>query len=151
MGASDPPAERVGTARHDFADPVRRLQRLARALATATSPADVAAITVAVALAEAGSAFGGLWLPDKTDLVAAAVHWLADDPPSWFARFPIGADLPASEVYRTGTPMWLTDPGAAHARYPRIGALAYFVLPLVGTEGVLGVFTGDLSGREATE
>jgi len=125
-------------------DRVRRLQRLVAALARASSADEVAAVTVDAGLAEAGSTVGGLWLPEDGALVAMHAQWADTDQPNRLTRFPIAANLPAAEAYRTGEAVWMSDPSASIARYPELRPppQGYFALPLVGTGGVLGVFAG---------
>lgn len=126
---------------------IARLRRLTGALAHAVTADDVAAITVEAGLAEAGSAVGGVWLPEGDQLVAVRARWADPRQGDRLGRVPIAAQLPASDAYRTRAAVWVGSPEESRARYPSLEAMpdGYFALPLVGARAVLGVFAGRLN------
>ncbi|MDY7226201.1 GAF domain-containing protein [Hyalangium rubrum] len=104
------------------ADRSLRLQRAAAALSEAVTPSDVAGVMMREAMDALGADQG--------------VVSVASEDPSWMeilgsrnlppgslerlSRFPADAPLPAAEVYRGGTPLWMETPEVLTARFPTV-------------------------------
>ena len=132
-------AERAARAAADQAHArLLSLQRVTSELAGAVSVDDVAAVVLGTALREVGATTGSLCLIDGDDLdIAYAVGYPADVMGRW-GRFPLGADLPASDAVRTGRAIFLRSPEERDDRYPVFAASpvvddkAYAMIPLLG-------------------
>ncbi len=112
------------------------LQKVTAALSRAVAVQDVAAVTLGVALEELGATSGSLCMIDGDELrIAAAVGYPPEVMAHW-GRFSMHADLPASEVVRTGRPVFLRDDADRRARYPLFVSAplaaeeAYAIVPL---------------------
>lgn len=119
------------------------LQRVTAELTRAVSVDDVAAVVLGTALREVGATTGSLCLLDGADLdIAYAVGYSRDVMGRW-GRFPLDAQLPASEAVRTGRAVFLHSPEERDERYPVFAASpvvddkAYAMVPLQG-EGSVG-------------
>lgn len=94
------------------------LSRVATSLLGAVSVDEVAEVLVGTALAEVGAHSGSLCLGygDELEIVNAAGY-----PPGvieHWRRFPLDADLPASEVVRSGRAVFICSREERDARYP---------------------------------
>ena len=137
-------AERAARAEADRAHArLLSLQRVTSELTGAVSVDDVAAVVLGTALQEVGATTGSLCLLDGDDLdIAYAVGYPADVLGRW-GRFPLDAELPASEAVRSGGAVFLRSPDERDERYPVFAASpvvddkAYAMIPLRG-EGPVG-------------
>lgn len=138
-------AERAARAEADAAHTrLVSLQRVTTELTVAASVDDVAAVVLGTALKEVGARTGSLCLVDGDDLqIAYAVGY----PPSvmgHWGRFPLDADLPASDAVRTGRTVFLRTPEERDLRYPVLAASpvvddqAYAMIPLLQADRPLG-------------
>jgi serine phosphatase RsbU (regulator of sigma subunit)/anti-sigma regulatory factor (Ser/Thr protein kinase) len=132
-------AERAQTSAQRLAS----LQKVTAELSRAVSTADVASVALGIALAELGAHTGSLCMLEGEELsIAAAAGYEAEVMKHW-GRFPLDADLPASEAVRTGRPVFLSSSAERSARYPVFAAgpvvrdEAYAIIPL-GSEIALG-------------
>ncbi|HYH50699.1 MAG TPA: GAF domain-containing protein [Acidimicrobiia bacterium] len=114
------------------------LQRVTSELTGAVTVADVAAVVLGTALREVGATTGSLCLIDGDDLdIAYALGYPADVMGRW-GRFPLAADLPASDAVRSGRAVFLRSPDERDERYPVFAASpvvddkAYAMIPLLG-------------------
>jgi anti-anti-sigma factor len=112
------------------------LQRVTAELSRAVAVDDVVAVVLGTAVRELGGQTGSLCLVDGDDLVIAnAVGYPAEVTEHW-GRFPVAADLPASEAVRTGCAVFIGSPAERDRRYPVFssGPLvpdeAYAIVPL---------------------
>src|SRR4051812_37795648 len=94
------------------------LQRVTAELCRAVSVADVAAVALSTARDELGARTGSLCLLVGDELeIVDAVGYAGDVMDHW-GRFPLDADLPASDAVRSGRPVFLRSPAERMARYP---------------------------------
>ncbi len=119
------------------------LQTVTAALSRAVGVDDVAAVALGVALEELGASSGSLCMLAGEDLRIVAAAGYPPEVMAHWGTFPLDADLPASEVVRTGRPVFLRNDAERRARYPLFVAAplvkdeAYAVIPL-GPEIALG-------------
>lgn len=124
-------AERSSVAR------LRSLQRVTAGLSGAVTVTDVADVVLGVALVELGARSGSLCLLDGDDLEIAAAFGYPPEVMAHWGRFPLDAELPASEAARTGRAVFLSSPAERDARYPLFAASplvsdeAFAMVPLV--------------------
>ncbi len=112
------------------------LQRVTAELSRAVALDDVVNVVLGTAVRELGGHSGSLCLLDGDDLVIAhAVGYPPQVTERW-RRFPVSADLPASEAVRTGRAVFIRSPGERDRRYPVFATAplvpdeAYAIVPL---------------------
>jgi PAS domain S-box-containing protein len=132
-------------ATYDAADSARRLQRVAELLAEAVTPQQVldAILTEGVKAAEAHAGAIGVLAPDGETIELLAQRGYDPDIMSGWVTFPLEADLPMSEVIRTGEPVFITSIAERNRRYPGLShqgqeGHALVVLPLALEGEVFG-------------
>ena len=130
------------------------LQKVTAALSRAVGVDDVAAVALGVALEELGATSGSLCMAEGPELRIAAAAGYPSEVMAHWSTFPLAADLPASEVVRTGRPVFLRDDAERRARYPLFVAAplvkdeAYAIVPL-GEEAPVGAMVaGFPTARE---
>jgi serine phosphatase RsbU (regulator of sigma subunit) len=124
-------AERASAAR------LAGLQRVTAELSRAVTVPDVAAVALITARDELGARTGSLCLLAGDELeIIDAVGYPGEVMRHW-GRFPLNADLPASEAVRTGQPIFLRSPAERIMRYPVFAAspvvddCAFAMIPLI--------------------
>ncbi len=130
------------------------LQRVTAELSRAVTTVDVAAVVLGTARAElaAQSAAVCLRVGDELEIVDA-VDYPAEVMAHW-RRFPLAAELPASEAVRTSRPVFLRSPAERDGRYPVFAAspvtgdAAFAVVPLADSEPVGCLVFGFAQPRE---
>jgi PAS domain S-box-containing protein len=132
-------------ATHDAADSARRLQRVAELLAEAVTPQEVldAILTEGVRAAEAHAGAIGVLAEDGQTIELLAQRGYDPEVMAGWATFPLDADLPMSEVLRTGEPVFITSIAERNRRYPALShqgqeGHALAVLPLAVEGAVFG-------------
>jgi anti-anti-sigma factor len=112
------------------------LQRVTAELSRAVALEDVVDVVLGTAVRELGGQTGSLCLLDGDDLIIAhAVGYPAEVTGHW-GRFPVSADLPASEAVRTGCAVFIESPEERDRRYPVFATAplvpdeAYAIVPL---------------------
>ncbi|WP_018637850.1 SpoIIE family protein phosphatase [Parafrankia elaeagni] len=126
-----------------------RLQRVTAALATATTPEQVAAVVVSESVTALGAAGGGLLVPAEPGSASAAQVQIpgavgyGDELMAQLRAERLDDQLPAAEALRSGRPVWLESRAECYQRYPDLARLepsvvAMCCLPLVVTDQVLG-------------
>ncbi|HSS81881.1 MAG TPA: GAF domain-containing protein, partial [Gaiellaceae bacterium] len=123
------------------ADRARRLQRVAELLAEAVTPQEVldAILTDGVQAAEARAGAIGVLSEDGISVELLAQRGYDASVMVGWERFPLAAEVPMSEVIRTGEPLFLASLQERNERYPALAqqgqeANALVVVPL-GVEG----------------
>jgi GAF domain-containing protein len=122
------------------------LRRLSSELARLHSWEDVAAYVIGAAVQLLGGNTGSLCLvtPDKRELEIVAEHGYSLEVTAVWTKFRIDAPLPASEVARTGKPVFITSPEDRDTRYPIfteqpvVQDAAYAIEPLAVDGRLLG-------------
>ncbi len=119
------------------------LQLVTAELSRALTVADVAAVVVGTARSQLGARSAALCTVAGDELeIVEAVGYPSEVMTHW-RRFPLDADLPASEAVRTGRPTFLRSPAERDALYPVFGSSpvvgddAFAMTPL-GTDGPVG-------------
>ncbi len=146
-------AEDVTGIRRDRRDADRfgtRLSQLAAVTAALAAAQDVDTAVSAV-VHEAASAVGAVvssvsLLTAGDVLILHALHGAARDEQHPWDRYPLDAQLPASDAARTGRPVVVADPGEMAVRYPALRGVigegrSTICLPLSVPGGCLGVLT----------
>lgn len=112
------------------------LQRVTAELSRALAVEDVVDVVLGTAVRELGGQTGSLCLLEGKDLVIAhAVGYPYEVTEHW-GRFPLAADLPASEAVRTGDAVFIASPEERDRRYPIFASAplvpdeAYAIVPL---------------------
>ena len=130
---------------HDAADRARRLQRVAELLAEAVTPQEVldAILTDGVRAAEAHAGAIGVLSADGESIELLAQRGYDPDVMSNWGMFPVDAQLPMSEVVRTGEPVFISSLAERNRLYPALSHLgqegnALVVLPLAVQGAVFG-------------
>ncbi|MET0259964.1 MAG: ATP-binding protein [Gaiellaceae bacterium] len=130
---------------HDAADRARRLQRVAELLAEVVTPQEVldAILTDGVRAAEAHAGAIGVLSADGETIELLAQRGYDPDVMSSWATFPVDAQLPMSEVVRTGKPLFISTLAERNRLYPSLSHLgqegnALVVLPLAVQGAVFG-------------
>lgn len=130
------------------------LQKVTAALSRAVGIDDVAAVALGVALEELGATSGSLCMIDGDELRIAAAAGYPPEVMAHWGTFPVDADLPASEVVRSGRPVFIRNDAERRARYPLFVAAplvkdeAYAIVPL-GQEVTFGALVaGFPAARE---
>ena len=129
----------------DAADRARRLQRVAELLAEAVTPQEVldAILTDGVRAAEAHAGAIGVLSADGESIELLAQRGYDPDVMSNWGMFPVDAQLPMSEVVRTGEPVFISSLAERNRLYPALSHLgqegnALVVLPLAVQGAVFG-------------
>jgi PAS domain S-box-containing protein len=130
---------------YDSADRARRLQRVAELLAEAVTPQEVldAILTDGVRAAEAHAGAIGVLGEDGETIELLAQRGYNPDVMSGWTTFPLDAELPMSEVIRTGEPVFIISLAERNRLYPGLSHLgqeghALVVLPLAVEGSVFG-------------
>ncbi|HUI36273.1 MAG TPA: ATP-binding protein [Gaiellaceae bacterium] len=130
---------------HDAADRARRLQRVAELLAEVVTPQEVldAILTDGVRAAEAHAGAIGVLSADGKSIELLAQRGYDPDVMSSWGTFPVNAQLPMSEVVRTGEPLFISTLAERNRLYPGLSHLgqegnALVVLPLAVQGAVFG-------------
>ena len=130
---------------HDAADRARRLQRVAELLAEVVTPQEVldAILTDGVRAAEAHAGAIGVLSADGESIELLAQRGYDPDVMSSWGTFPVDAQLPMSEVVRTGEPLFVSSLAERNRLYPSLSHLgqegnALVVLPLAVQGAVFG-------------
>jgi len=135
------------------------LRRLSGELARLHSWEDVAAYVIGAAVQLLGGNTGSLCLltADGRELEIVAEHGYSLEVNAVWTTFRVDAPLPASEVVRTGTAVFITSPEDRDSRYPIfrdqpvVQDAAYAIEPLAVDGRVLGCFVvGFEAPREFT-
>ncbi|MDQ1518676.1 MAG: hypothetical protein QOE80_4506 [Actinomycetota bacterium] len=129
-------AERASAAR------LAALQRVTAELSRAVTVRDVAAVVLSTARDELGARTGSLCLLFGDELeIIDAVGYPSEVMRHW-GRFPLSADLPASDAVRTGQPVFLCSPAERVQRYPVFAASpvvddsAFAMIPLIDDQSI---------------
>src|SRR6266513_385342 len=104
----------------DALDQDTLLRRLSGELARLHSWDDVPAYIMGAVVQLLGGNTGSLCLltPDGSQLEIVAEHGYSNEVTAVWTTFPLDGPLPASEVVRTGQPVFLTSPEDRDTRYP---------------------------------
>jgi len=130
------------------------LQRVTAELSRAVTMVDVAAVVLGSARAELGAASAAVCLCADDDLEIVEAVGYPDEVMTHWRRFPLAADLPASEAVRTSRPVFLRSPAERDDRYPVFAAspvtpdAAFAIVPLSETEPVGCLVFGFPEPRE---
>jgi PAS domain S-box-containing protein len=132
-------------ATYDAADGARRLQRVAELLAEAVTPQQVldAILNDGVRAAEAHAGAIGVLGEDGKTIELLAQRGYDPQVMSGWVTFPLDAELPMSEVLRTGDPVFIASIAERNRLYPTLSHLgqeghALAVLPLAVEGAVFG-------------
>jgi serine phosphatase RsbU (regulator of sigma subunit) len=112
------------------------LQRVTAELSRAVTLVDVAAVVLGTARAELGASSAALCLRSGEDLEIVEAMGYPDEVMTHWRRFPLAADLPASEAVRTSRAVFLRSHAERDRRYPVFasapvtGDAAFAVVPL---------------------
>jgi serine phosphatase RsbU (regulator of sigma subunit)/anti-sigma regulatory factor (Ser/Thr protein kinase) len=135
--------ERVAEAQR-AADRTSRLYSVARALAVAGSPEEVADAVLHEGVAALGASAGGLLLAsDAEHLSLPGAVGYDDDVVARLRSEPRNAELPAAVALRTGEPIWLESRSERDRRYPELigfepRTVALCAVPLIVQDRILG-------------
>lgn len=130
------------------------LQRVTAELSRAVALEDVVAVVLGTAVHELGGQTGSLCLREGDDLVIAHAVGYPHDVTEHWGRFPISADLPASEAVRTGRAVFISSPEERDHRYPVFAStplvpdLAYAIVPLADHDPMGCLVVGFPEPRE---
>jgi PAS domain S-box-containing protein len=111
------------------------LQRVTAELSRAVALEDVV-VVLGMAVRELGGRTGSLCLLDGDDLIIAHAVGYPPEVTGHWGRFPVSADLPASEAVRTGRAVFIESPEERDRRYPVFATAplvpdeAYAIVPL---------------------
>jgi signal transduction histidine kinase/transcriptional regulator with GAF, ATPase, and Fis domain len=129
----------------EAADRARRLQRVAELLAEAVTPQEVldAVLTEGVRAAEARAGAIGVLSLDGQDVELLAQRGYDDAIMTGWASFPVDADLPMSQVIRTGEPLFISSLQERNRVFPALAQQgqdghALVILPLAVEGRVFG-------------
>ena len=130
------------------------LLRVTAELSRAVTVTDVAAVVLGTARAELGARSAALCLlaGDELEIVAAVGY--PDEVMAHWRRFPLDADLPASEAVRAGRAIFLRSPAERDTRYPVFGSspvvddAAFAMVPLQDDQPVGCLVFGFPEPRE---
>ena len=127
------------------------LQALATELAGALTTAQITDLLMARGIAALRADGAAVFLIEPGDQALTAIDWRghSDNRARQFARLPIDTPMPATDVARTGEPVFIQDPVTYHNRYgstfarlgvtPQLRAVAAVPLEVDGRRfGVLG-------------
>jgi signal transduction histidine kinase/GAF domain-containing protein len=126
-------------------DRARRLQRVAELLAEAVTPQEVleAILTEGVRAAEARAGAIGVLSDDGKSIELLAQHGYQGSVMEDWIRFPVAAELPMSQVVRTGEPLFISTLSERNELFPGLTQLgqdgsSLAVLPLAVEGRVFG-------------
>ena len=132
----------------EAADRARRLQRVAEPLAEAVTPQEVldSILTEGVRAAEARAGAIGVLTPDGASVELLAQRGYDASSMTGWSSFPLEADVPMSEVIRTGEPLFLASVRERNERYPLLAdqgqdSHALVVVPLAVEGRVFGAMS----------
>ena len=132
----------------EAADRARRLQRVAELLAEAVTPQEVldSILTEGVRAAEARAGAIGVLTPDGASVELLAQRGYDASSMTGWSSFPLEADVPMSEVIRTGEPLFLASVRERNERYPLLAdqgqdSHALVVVPLAVEGRVFGAMS----------
>jgi signal transduction histidine kinase len=132
----------------EAADRARRLQRVAELLAEAVTPQEVldSILTEGVKAAEARAGAIGVLAPDGASVELLAQRGYDASSMTGWASFPLEAEVPMSEVIRTGEPIFLASVKERNERYPALSdqaqqSHALVVVPLAVEGRVFGAMS----------
>jgi signal transduction histidine kinase/transcriptional regulator with GAF, ATPase, and Fis domain len=136
----------VSTAEHtEAADRARRLQRVAELLAEAVTPQEVldAILTEGVRAAEASAGAIGVLSAHGKNVELLAQRGYDESIMSGWASFPVDAELPMSQVVRTGEPLFISSLAERNRLFPGLAQQgqdghAIVVVPLAVEGRVFG-------------
>ncbi len=138
----------MSTHDNEAADRARRLQRVAELLAEAVTPQEVldAILTEGVRAAEARAGAIGVLSEDGTSIELLAERGYDATAMSGWTAFPVDAELPMSEVVRTGEPVFIASLQERNRDYPALAhqaqdAHALVVVPLTVEGRVFGAMS----------
>ncbi|HET7487813.1 MAG TPA: SpoIIE family protein phosphatase [Acidimicrobiales bacterium] len=120
---------------------VARLARLGRVtseLSRALSADDVADVVLTTAQEVLGGRTASLCLVHGDELEVAYSVGYPDEVLRHWRRFPLDADLPASEAVRTGRPVFTRSPADLRKRWP-----AFARTPVIGSDAMAVIPLGD--------
>lgn len=112
------------------------LQRVTAGLSRAVELDDVVGVVLGTAVRELGGYTGSLCLRDGDDVVIAHTVGYPREVIEHWGRFPVSADLPASEAVRTARAVFIESPEERDRRYPVFATSpvvpdeAYAIVPL---------------------
>ncbi|HEX6536035.1 MAG TPA: GAF domain-containing sensor histidine kinase [Gemmatimonadaceae bacterium] len=141
--------QRIAAAHARTRDRLDRLLRATEALCTAATLREVVDVMLSHAIAALGASGGRVCVLSEDGAWLRVLHEVGDLAVDADRRRRVRVDgaLPASEVARTGEPVFIDSPGAWRARYPDdrdrladAGGAALAVLPLVVQQRVIGTF-----------
>jgi anti-anti-sigma factor len=135
------------------------LQRVTAELSRAVALEDVVDVVLGTAVRELGGQTGSLCLLDGDDLIIAHAVGYPPEVTGHWGRFPLSADLPASEAVCTGRAVFIESPEERDRRYPVFASTplvpdeAYAVVPLADHDpsGCLVVGFAEPRGFSAQE
>jgi PAS domain S-box-containing protein len=130
---------------HEREDRALRLQRVAELLAEAVTPQEVleAILTEGVRAAEARAGAIGVLSDDGESVELLAQQGYSGTVMEEWARFPVSAQLPMSQVMRTGEPLFISTLSERHELFPELAqqrqdGSSIAVLPLAVEGRVFG-------------
>jgi len=134
--------------RSEAADRARRLQRVAELLAEAVTPQEVldSILTEGVRAAEAHAGAIGVLSEDGINVELLAQRGYDVSVMAGWSRFPVAAEVPMSEVIRTGEPIFIASVQERNERYPALAhqgqdSHALVVVPLAVEGRVFGAMS----------
>ena len=134
--------------RSEAADRARRLQRVAELLAEAVTPQEVldSILTEGVRAAEARAGAIGVLSVDGASVELLAQRGYDASSMTGWSSFPLEADVPMSEVIRSGEPIFLASVQERNERYPALSdqgqeSHALVVVPLAIEGRVFGAMS----------
>jgi GAF domain-containing protein len=132
----------------EAADQARRLQRVAELLAEAVTPQEVldSILTEGVKAAEARAGAIGVLSVDGASVELLAQRGYDASAMTGWSTFPLEAEVPMSEVIRTGEPLFLASVEERNERYPALAGQgqqshALVVVPLAVEGRVFGAMS----------
>ena len=138
----------TATESSEAADRARRLQRVAELLAEAVTPQEVldSILTEGVKAAEARAGAIGVLSEDGANVELLAQRGYDASVMIGWESFPLAADVPMSEVIRTGEPLFIASVQERNARYPALAGQgqeshAIVVVPLAVEGRVFGAMS----------
>jgi signal transduction histidine kinase len=129
------------------------IQEVTAALSSAPGVADVAAAVFEKGLEAFGARAGMLALERQGVLRVDHLFGYRREQAEAFRAVDPGAPIPMAQAFRTGEPVWIQSRGELADRFPALaGKLApehgaWAALPLVGTDGCIGVLGLSFSGE----
>lgn len=130
------------------------LQHVTAELSRAVALEDVVDVVLGTAVRELGGHSASLCLLDGDDLVIAHAVGYPPAVTGHWGRFPLSADLPASEAVRTGRTVFIESPAERDRRYPVLATAplvpdeAYAIVPLADHDAAGCLVVGFAEPRE---